>query len=101
MIITMYRTGEDGRLRYYTLHDRQPVMGHPYALTVAWRTGNGAEREKLYVFDSLAEMDRKIRQVFGRRIRDGYRLLYSFSRESPARRNAREAVPPPAVALAT
>lgn len=100
MIITMYRTGEDGRLRYYTLHDRQPVMGHPYALTVAWRTGNGAEREKLYVFDSLADMDRKIRQVFGRRVRDGYRLLYSFSRAQPALRRSPKAVQP-AVALAT
>lgn len=86
MIITLFKTGEDGRMRYYTLHDRQPVLGAPFALTVAWRTGNGAEREKVYVFETLAEMDRKIREVFGRRARDGYRLLYSFSREPVSRR---------------
>lgn len=83
MIITLYRPGEDGLNRYYSLHDRQPLLTARYALTVAWRTGHGKEREKIYGFDTLAEMDRKIRQLFGRRIRAGYRLLYSFARDRP------------------
>lgn len=52
-------------------------------MTVAWRSGQGREREKMYGFETIAEMDRKIRQVFGRKIGDGYALLYSFMRERP------------------
>jgi len=83
MIITLYRPGSDGQNRYYSLHDRQPLLTARYALTVAWRTGNGREREKIYGFETLAQMDKKIRELFGRRIRAGYKLLYSFARERP------------------
>jgi hypothetical protein len=83
MIITMFRTDPDGIIRYYSLHDRQPLLTARYALTIAWRTGEGKEREKVYGFDTLAEMDRKIRELFGRRVKNGYRLLYSFMRDRP------------------
>jgi hypothetical protein len=84
MIITMFRTDPDGIIRYYSLHDRQPLLTARHALTIAWRTGEGREREKIYGFDTLAEMDRKIRELFGRRARKGYKLLYSFMRDRPA-----------------
>lgn len=84
MIITFFKPGADGAIRYYTIHDRQPLLTAKYSLTVAWRTGEGREREKVYGFDTLAEMDKKIRQLFGRRIKVGYKLLYSFMREKPA-----------------
>jgi hypothetical protein len=84
MILTMFRTDPDGVIRYYSLHDRQPLLTAPYALTIAWRTGEGREREKVYGFETLAEMDKKIRELFGRRARKGYRLLYSFMRDRPA-----------------
>ncbi|OHD76016.1 MAG: hypothetical protein A3J97_06210 [Spirochaetes bacterium RIFOXYC1_FULL_54_7] len=84
MIITMFRTDPDGVIRYYSLHDRQPLLTARYALTIAWRTGEGRDREKIYGFDTLAEMDRKIRQLFGRSARKGYKLLYSFMRDRPA-----------------
>jgi hypothetical protein len=82
MIVTLYRTGKDGRLLYYTLHDRQQSLTSPYALTTAWRSGNGREREKLHLFESLAEMDKMIRSILAKRVKDGYRLLYSFSRDA-------------------
>lgn len=82
--MTLYRCDGDGTIRYYTLHDRQPLLTARYALTVAWRTGESRERERIYGFDTLAEMDKKIRQLFGRRVKLGYRLLYSFMRERPA-----------------
>jgi hypothetical protein len=82
MMITLYRKNPNGSLAYYTMHDRQPVLHAPFALTTAYRVGNGNERQKLYVFEKLEDMDRKIRELFGRRIRAGYRLLYSFSRDS-------------------
>lgn len=84
MILTMFRTDPDGTIRYYNLHDRQPLLTARYALTVAWRTGEGQEREKIHGFDTLAEMDRKIRELFGRRVKKGYKLLYSFMRDRPA-----------------
>ncbi len=84
MIITFFKPGADGAIRYYTIHDRQPLLTAKYSLTVAWRTGEGREREKVYGFDTLAEMDKKIRQLFGRRLKAGYKLLYSFMREKPA-----------------
>jgi hypothetical protein len=84
MIITMFRTDPDGIIRYYSLHDRQPLLTARYALTIAWRSGEGRECEKVYGFDTLAEMDRKIRELFSRRIKKGYKLLYSFMRDRPA-----------------
>lgn len=83
MILTFYKPGADGAIRYYTIHDRQPLLTAAYALTIAWRTGDGRERERIYGFDTLAEMDKKIRELFGRRIKAGYSLLYSFMREKP------------------
>ena len=80
----MFRTDPDGVIRYYSLHDRQPLLTARYALTIAWRTGEGRDREKIYGFDTLAEMDREIRQLFGRSARKGYKLLYSFMRDRPA-----------------
>lgn len=82
MIVTLYKTGKDGRLLYYTVHDRQASLTSPYALTLAWRTGNGREREKLHPFESLAEMDKMIKSVLAKRFKAGYRLLYSWSRDA-------------------
>lgn len=82
MIVTLYRNGDDGKTRYYTVHDRQQVLTSPWALTAAWRSGNGREREKLYTFETLAAMDAMIRRLLSRRIGAGYRLLYSWSRDA-------------------
>ncbi len=84
MIITLYKPGADGSVRYYSIHDRQPLLTSRYALTVAWRSGEGRERDKIYGFDTLAQMDARIRQIFKRKIKDGYTLLYSYIRERPA-----------------
>jgi hypothetical protein len=80
MIITLYKAGSDGKILYYTIHDRQLVLDAPYALCAAFRVGMGRERERLHRFDSLAERDRMIRSLIARRLKDGYRLLYTFSR---------------------
>jgi len=79
--MTLYKPGARGSLRYYTMHDRQPLLTARFALTIAWRVGNGQETEKIYGFDTRAEMDKKLQQVFRRKIRSGYALLYSFVRE--------------------
>jgi hypothetical protein len=80
MIITLYKAGADGKTHYYTIHDRQQVLDAPFALCAAFRIGLGRERERLHRFESLADRDRMIRTLIARRLKDGYRLLYTFSR---------------------
>lgn len=81
MIITLYAKARDGRLRYYTIHDRQPSLESPYTLTAAWRAENSREREWRYFFKTSNEMNRKIRTLFRKTARRGYKLLYSFDRD--------------------
>lgn len=82
MIITLYKAGADGRNLYYTIHDRQQALDAPYALCSSFRVGMGRERERLHRFDRLADRDRMIRALMARRLRAGYRLLYTFNRGS-------------------
>jgi hypothetical protein len=82
MMITLFRKGPGGSLQYYTIHDQQPDLSARFSLSTVWRTGSGKGREKHYVFETLSDMDHKIRELFGRRLRAGYRLLYSFSRKN-------------------
>jgi hypothetical protein len=82
MIVTLIKDGKDGRILYYTVHDRQQSLTSPWSLTSAFRTGNGREREKHHDFQTLAEMDSMIRSLLSKRIRAGYRLLYSWSRDA-------------------
>lgn len=84
MIITLYKPGANGTIRYYSIHDRQPLLTAKYAMTTSWRSNEGHEREKMYGFETIAEMDSKIRRIFSRKIKEGYALLYSFMRERPA-----------------
>ncbi|MBP7262766.1 MAG: hypothetical protein KBB32_01230 [Spirochaetia bacterium] len=83
MILTLIRTAKNGAIQYYTLHDRQPLLTAPFALTAAWRVGNGRERERVYGFESRADMDAALRRFFALRIKAGYSLLYSFQRQGP------------------
>jgi hypothetical protein len=80
MIITLYKVGKDGKTHYYTIHDRQPVLDAPYAICASWRVGLGKEREKLHRFPSLLDRDLLIRRLIARRVKDGYKILYTFSR---------------------
>jgi hypothetical protein len=80
MIITLYKVGKDGLTQYYTVHDRQPLLDSPYSLSASWRIGLGKERERLHRFESLLEKDRTIRRLIALRIKDGYRILYTFTR---------------------
>jgi hypothetical protein len=80
MIITLYKLGKDGKTRYYTIHDRQPVLDSPYTLCASWRIGLGKERERLHRFQTLLEKDKTIRRLITGRVKEGYRILYSFTR---------------------
>ncbi len=80
MIITLYKAVADGRNLYYTIHDRQQALDAPYALCSSFRVGMGRERERLHRFENLADRDRTVRGLIARRLKDGYRLLYTFDR---------------------
>jgi hypothetical protein len=80
MIITLYKVGKDGKTHYYTVHDRQPVLDSPYAICASWRVGLGKEREKLHRFETLLERDKMIRRLIAQRVKDGYKILYTFAR---------------------
>ncbi len=80
VIITLYKVGKDGALQFYTVHDRQNTLDAPYALCTAWRVGSGKERERLHRFATLADKDTMTRRIVAARLKDGYKVLYSFLR---------------------
>jgi len=84
MIITLYKAGKDGKTYYYTVHDRQPVLDSPYALCASWRVGLGKERERLHRFQTLLMRDKMIRRLIALRLKDGYKILYTFTRSGVA-----------------
>ncbi len=67
---------------YYTMHDRQGNLFSPYTFTSVWGTVLQSGREKVFTFDSRKEMDKKLRYLIKKRIASGYKVLYSFSRNS-------------------
>lgn len=93
-MITLYKTDEKGQIRYYSLDDRQGHLFAHHTFTVSWGTTLISGREKVYIFDRRDEMDGKLQHLIQERVRQGYRVLYSYFRAQeyrylqPALRNA-------------
>ncbi|MFP4364472.1 MAG: WGR domain-containing protein [Spirochaetia bacterium] len=81
MIVTLYKTGKDGRQMYYTIHDRQGVFFDKNAFTAIWGRGIDTGREKYYTFDTRKDMDEKIRKLLKDKMKKGYKVLYSYFRK--------------------
>lgn len=81
MTITFYRQTAKSSL-YYTMHDRQGNLFSPYTFTSVWGTVLKSGREKVFTFDSRAEMEKKLRFLLKKRIASGYKVLYSYSRNA-------------------
>ena len=81
MMITLYKTDQQGRIHYYSLDDRQGHFFANFTFTVNWGTTPRAGREKVYVFDTRREMDEKLQRLIQDRVSSGYRVLYSFFRK--------------------
>lgn len=79
-MITLYRTDSAGAAHYYTLHDRQGQLFPVHSFTVSWGRNLAVSREKVYVFETGAEMDAKIRAILREKITAGYKVLYSYLR---------------------
>lgn len=86
MLVTFYRTTEDTSPYYYAVHDRQGNLFAPYSLTVTWGTELSAGREKVFTFTTRGELDAKLREIIDQRLRDGYRVLYSYFRRGEHRK---------------
>ncbi len=81
MIILLRKTTPKGKHYYYTLHDRQTGLFELYTLTTMWGSTPDGGREKVYSFSSAEELDEKLRELIQRRLRSGYTVLYSYSRD--------------------
>lgn len=76
-MISLYRKEGGGRLRYYNIHDQQPHLIPEWVFTVSFTSG-ATWSERIHRFDSPSEMDKAIRRLVKRKLREGFTLLYSF-----------------------
>lgn len=81
MIILLRKTTPKGNHFYYTLHDRQAGLFQEYTLTAIWGSSPDGGREKVYSFSNPEKLDEKLRELISRRLRSGYKVLYSYSRD--------------------
>ncbi|SRR6056297_376105 len=81
MIILLRKTTPRGSHFYYTLHDRQSGLFDLYTLTTLWGPSPDGGREKIYSFSTRQELDKKLQEIVSRRLRSGYKVLYSYSRD--------------------
>lgn len=78
MMVTLYKVEDDGRIRYYTLHDHQYRLGDGWGFTVVWSAGSRSQ-QRFESFDGQAQMDARLRACIKRKFGQGYRMLYAFS----------------------
>jgi hypothetical protein len=81
MTVTLYRE-TNGRMHYYSIFDNQGLLFDGYEFTVVWGPDLNRGRQKQYHFVTRRAMLAKFRLLMKKRIDDGYRLLYTFSRET-------------------
>ncbi|MFP4484627.1 MAG: WGR domain-containing protein [Spirochaetaceae bacterium] len=81
MLITFYRSDSSDEVHFYSIHDRQPSLFGDHAFTVIWGRALRRGREKVYTFSTREELDDKLRELISTRIREGYRVLYSYFRK--------------------
>ncbi|MBI9109291.1 MAG: hypothetical protein JEZ04_21270 [Spirochaetales bacterium] len=80
MMITFFTIENDGSMRYYSVHNRQPHFFSKYSFTAIWGMDQGSGRERVYTFQTRREMDNKLREIFNDRIKRGYKVLYSYAK---------------------
>ncbi|WP_455382278.1 hypothetical protein [Salinispira pacifica] len=85
MFITLYRVGKHERVHYYTIHNRQGNLFTPYSLTVSWGTSMDGGRERLIILETRRALDEQVRRLIRHRLRQGYRVLYSYFRQDEKR----------------
>ncbi|MBN1412448.1 MAG: WGR domain-containing protein [Spirochaetales bacterium] len=82
MMIALYRIDTKGRGQYYYLHDYQGNLFSPYSFTTVWGKEMAKGREKLYTFQTRFEMDAKLKDLFGVKVAEGYKVLYAYPHQN-------------------
>ena len=82
MMITFYKRRKSGILYYYAIHDRQGTLFPVHSFTTVWGKELSTGREKHYSFTNRRLMEINLVKVINKRIKDGYRVLYKYSREN-------------------
>jgi len=82
MFLALGKINKDGGFQYYYLHDYQGTLFSRPGVTAIWGRNNGAGRQKNYTFDNYNEMISKLSRILKKRIESGYRMFYSYPRES-------------------
>lgn len=82
MMIALYRITKTGQMDYYYIHDYQGNLFSPYTFTVIWGKDLNTGKERSFTFSTRIEMDEKLRELFNKRVKDGYKLLYSYPQKN-------------------
>ena len=86
MLVTLYKYDTHGRMWYYTIDDREQNLFYPHTLTVSWGKELFSGVTKHFTFESLAEKDKKIRQILRQKTKT-YKILYSYFKPLPGQKN--------------
>jgi predicted DNA-binding WGR domain protein len=86
MMVTLYKPDKTGRMRYYSISNRQGNLFSPFTFTVTWGVALSAGRERQYVFESQQDLDQKLRELVNSRLKAGYKVLYTFFRKEERER---------------
>ena len=84
MMITFYKQNKSGILYYYAIHDHQGTLFPAYSFTTIWGKELNTGREKHYSFENRTSLENRLVQIINKRIKDGYRILYRYSKDTPS-----------------
>ena len=82
MIITFFKEDAKGNFWYYSVHDRQGNLFADYAFTITWGREPNAGREKVCLFETRRQMEKELRGIIHKKVKQGYRVLYRFARKN-------------------
>ena len=82
MMVTLVREKSDGKLTYFSIHNRQGNLFSPYTITILSGTSLRQARERQLIFASQSELDTTVRKLIADRFSRGYRVLYSYFRNN-------------------
>jgi hypothetical protein len=81
-MLAFYKASTKQKTQYYYIHDYQASLFSPHCLTIIWGKDLQQGRKKEFIFETRAEMDRKIREIVKKRVLENYKLLYSYPQKN-------------------